>query len=83
MHHEYLTCPFSENQCIEPRHGKTRCPVCDAIFEFDDGIECVFGDTDKRKLPAVDIICALCGFIQTGENQNGLYCGVGFNTAVH
>jgi hypothetical protein len=81
--HEYLTCPFCLNQCVEPRQGETRCPVCDAAFEIDDRAECVFGDTNEIKLPAIGIICALCGLIQAGENQNCLYCGIVINTAFH
>jgi len=57
--HERLTCPFCSNQCIEPKHGKTRCPVCDAVFEIDDRAECVFGDTNEIKLPAIGIILCL------------------------
>jgi hypothetical protein len=79
---ELLNCPFCSEQCIEPRHGKTRCPMCDAAFEFDDRAECVFGDTTEIKLPAFGLICATCGLIQAGENQNCLYCGAGINTTL-
>jgi len=74
--HEHLTCPFCLNQRIEAKHGKTRCPVCDAVFEIDERVECVFGDTNEIRLPAIGIICASCGLIQAGENQNCLYCGI-------
>ena len=81
--HEYLTCPFCMNQCIKARQCETRCPVCDAAFEIDDSAECVFGDTNEIRLPSIGIICASCGLIQAGENQNCLYCGIEINTAIH
>ena len=71
---EYLTYPFCLDRCIHPEPGKTRCPVCDATFEIDDRTECVFGDTNEIRLPAIGTICAFCGLIQAGENQNCLYC---------
>jgi hypothetical protein len=79
---ELLSCPFCSKQCIEPGHGKTKCPMCDAAFEFDDRAECVFGDTTEIKLPVFGLICATCGLIQAGENQNCLYCGAGINTTL-
>ena len=81
--HEYLICPFCSNQCVESRQGKTRCPVCDAVFEIDDRAESIFGDTNEIRLPSIGTICASCGLIQAGENQNCLYCGIVINTAVH
>ena len=68
--HEYLTCPFCENRCILAEPGYARCSVCDTAFEIDDRVECVFGDTDKIRLPAIGTICAFCGLIQAGQNQN-------------
>ena len=55
--HEYLTCPFCWNQCIETSQGKIRCPVCSASFEFDDRIEYVFADTNNIWLPTNGIVC--------------------------
>jgi hypothetical protein len=80
--HENLACPFCLSQCIHAESGKTRCPVCDATFEIYDRGECVFGDTDNIRLPAVGIICASCGLIQAGEYQHCLYCGEEVNTTV-
>ncbi len=74
--HEYITCPFCSNRCIEPRQGKTRCPVCSAGFEIDDRVECVFADTDNIRLP-------VNGLVQGGNRKSCLYCGIGINTAVH
>ena len=79
---EFLNCPFCFEQCVEPRHGKTRCPMCDAGFEIDDRAECIFGDTDEIRLPVFGIICASCGLIQAGEIKNCLYCGAGINTTL-
>ena len=81
--HEYLTCPFCLNHCIEPKHGKTRCLVCDAVFEIEDRVECVFADTDNIRLPINGIICGSCGLIQGVNRKICLYCGVGINTALH
>ncbi len=81
--HEYLICPSCLNQCSEARRGETQCPVCDAAFEIDDRAECVFGDTNEIRLPAIGNICASCGLIQAGDNQNCLYCGIGINPLVH
>ena len=44
--HEYLTCPFCLKQCIGAEPGKTQCPACNATFEIDDRVECVFADTE-------------------------------------
>ena len=80
--HEYLTCPFCLGQCIHAEPGKTQCLVCGARFEIDDRAECIFGDTSEIRLPAMGTICASCGLIQAGENQNCLYCGAGINTTL-
>ena len=79
----HLTCPFCLNQCIHAEPGTTPCPICDAIFEIDDRIECVFADTDSIRLPVNEIICGFCGPVQGGNRKNCLYCGIGINTAVH
>ena len=79
---DYLTCPFCENLRIRAEPGKARCSVCSATFEIDDRAECIFGDTSKIRLPAIGTICASCGLIQAGENQNCLYCGAGINTSL-
>jgi hypothetical protein len=81
--HDYLTCPFCLNQCIEPRQGKTRCPVCDAAFEIDDRVECMFADTDDVGLPIYGIVCGSCGLVQSGDRKSCPYCGIGINAAVH
>ena len=78
-----LTCSFCLNQCIHADPGKTRCPVCDAIFEIDDRIECVFADTDSIRLPVNGIVCDACGLVQGRNRKSCLYCGIGINTAVH
>ena len=46
--------------CIHAKPGKTRYPICDAIFEIDDRIECVFEDTGNIKLTVNGIICGSC-----------------------
>ena len=81
--HEYLTCPFCLSKCIHAKSGKIRCQVCDATFEIDDRGECVFGDTDNIRLPAVGIICASCGLIQAGKHQKCLCCEGEINTSMH
>jgi hypothetical protein len=80
---ESLKCPFCLNHCIEPKSGKTRCPVCKAEFEIDDRLECIFADTGKIRLPVNGIVCGSCGLVQSGDNHNYLYCGTGIKTAVH
>jgi hypothetical protein len=80
---EYLTCPFCSNQCIEPRQGETRCPVCDVAFEIDDRVECVFADTDDVRLPIYGIVCGSCGLVQSGDRKSCPYCEIGINAAVH
>ena len=62
--HEYLTCPFCLKQCIHAEPGKTCCPVCDAIFEINERVECVFTDTDNIRLPVNGVVCGSCGLIQ-------------------
>ena len=64
---EYLTCPFCLNHCIDAEPGKTQCPICDAVFEIDDRVECVFAGTDKIRLPVNGIVCGSCGLVQGGE----------------
>ena len=81
--HEYLTCPFCLNQCIDAERGKTRCPVCSADFEIDDRVECVFADTDNIRLPINGIICGFCGLVQGVNRKICLHCGVRINSAVH
>jgi len=53
---QYLNCPFCENRYVMAETGKTRCPVCDAIFEIDDRVECVFADTENIRLPVNGIV---------------------------
>ena len=79
--HEYLTCPFCLNQCIDAEPGKTRCPVCSADFEIDDRVECVFADTDNIRLPVNGIVCGSCGLVQGVNRKSCLYRGIGINTA--
>ena len=84
-----LTCPFCLNQCtttkgcIHAKPGKTRYPICDAILEIDDRIECVFEDTGNIKLTVNGIICGSCGLVQGVNRKSCLYCSVGISTAVH
>jgi hypothetical protein len=75
-----LTCPFCLNQCIHAEPGKTRCPICDAVFEIDDRVECVFEDTDNIRLTVNGIVCGSCGLVQgvtekvvctAGRDQHG------------
>ena len=80
--HEYLTYPFCLNQFIEPRQGKTQCPVCSAAFEIDDRVKCVFADTENIRLSLNGIVCGSCGLVQGGNRNSCLYCGIGINTAV-
>jgi hypothetical protein len=80
---ENSICPFCMNQCIEAKEGKTRCPVCDAAFEIDDRVECVFVDTDNIVLPFNGIVCASRGLVQAEDRKRCLYCGIGINTAVN
>ena len=79
---ELLKCPFCLIQSIEAKSGATICPECDAQFEIDDRLECIFGDIDNTRLPAIGTICTSCGLIQAGSPQNCLYCGAVINTAV-
>jgi len=81
--HEYLTCPFCLNQCILAEPGRTQCPICDATFEIDERVECVFADTDNMRLPVNGVVCGSCGLVQGVKRKNCLYCGIGINTAVH
>ena len=81
--HEYLTCPFCLNQCIDAEPGKTRCSVCSADFEIDDMVECIVADTDNIRLSINGVICGSCGLVQGVNRKNCLYCGVGINTTVH
>ena len=81
--YEYLTCPFCMNQCIQANTGKTRCPMCNAAFEIDDRVECVFADTDNIRLPVNGIICGSCVLVQGVNRKSCLYCGGGINIAVH
>ena len=80
---ELLTCPFCLNQCIPGESGEAECSICGASFEIDDQGECVFGDIENIRLPEVGIICAECGLIQAGDNENCLYCGAEINMTVH
>ena len=80
---EYLTCPFYLNRCIESRQGKTRCPVCNAAFEIDDRVECVFADNDYISLPVNGFVCGNCGFVQGDNRKSFMYCGIAINTAPH
>ena len=64
---EYLICPFCTNRFINANSGKTRCPVCDASFEIDDSVECIFGDTESLRLQATGTICTTWGLVQAGD----------------
>ena len=81
--HECITCPFCLNLCIDEEPGKTKCPVCNAVFEIDDRVECVFADTENIKLAVNGIVCGSCGLVQGDNRKSCLYCGIGINTAVH
>ena len=81
--HEYLTCPFCLNHCIDAEPGKTKCSVCNATFEIDDRVECVFADTEHIRLPVNGIVCGSCGLVQGVNRKSCLYCGIEINTAVH
>jgi hypothetical protein len=63
-----------QNQSIKARAGATTFPECDAQFEIDDRLECVFGDTDNIRLPAIGAICTSCGLLQADSHQNCLCC---------
>jgi hypothetical protein len=78
-----LTCPFCSNRFIEAKPGFTRCPVCDAHFEIDDRLECIFASTEMIRLPVNGTVCSACGLVQGVETRNCLYCGMRINTAVH
>jgi hypothetical protein len=80
---EYLKCPFCENRCIEAKPGKTKCPECESEFEIDDRLECIFADAGKIRLPAIGIVCRVCGLIQDNDGQNCLYCGIEITTTRH
>ena len=67
---EYLTCTFCLNQCIHGEPGKTQCPICDAVFEIDDRVECVFEDTDNIRLPINGIIFGSCGLVQGAKQKD-------------
>lgn len=79
----YFICPFCDNRCVEPKFGKTRCPVCKANFEIDDRLECVFGDTDNIRLPVTGVVCPSFGLVQGDGTEVCLKCGIEINTAVH
>ena len=80
---ELIKCPFCLSQSIEAKPGATSCPKCGALFEIDDRLECIFGDTENLRLPAIGTICVNCGLIQAGSHQNCLYCGAVISMAVH
>ena len=44
-------------------------------FEIDDRLECIFADTDKIRLPAIGIVCGVCGLLQNPDTKKCLYCG--------
>lgn len=79
----YLACPFCGDSCILSKPGKVHCPMCYSRYEIDDRLECMFASTDDLKLPKSGTVCALCGLIQAGDNQNCLYCGLLIGTTVH
>jgi hypothetical protein len=66
-------CPFC-SYVLELRPGKMKCPECQARFEYDDRMECVFVDTSDLRLPVHGTVCPQCGVVQ-GEGKRCLYCG--------
>jgi hypothetical protein len=79
---ELLKWPFCLTQSIEANPGAIICPKCDAKFEIDDRLECVFANTKNPRLPAIGTICKPFGLIQAGSHQNCLYCGTVICAAV-
>ncbi len=73
--HEYLKCPFCGNQRIEAVPGITRCQICNAQFEIDDRLECIFSDTENIRLPLKGIVCSSFGLVQNEGTMTCLYCG--------
>jgi hypothetical protein len=71
----YLNCPFCSSQCVEARQDNSRCPVCDAAFEIDDRVECVFDDTNEIRLPAA--LWNPTTMCNTQSNGNIQCCTVG------
>jgi DNA-directed RNA polymerase subunit RPC12/RpoP len=61
--YEIIRCPFCGYQGIEAKPGKSVCPECDAAFELDDRVECVFVDPDNPRLPIEGIVCTRCGLV--------------------
>jgi hypothetical protein len=71
----YIECPF----CIaplKPKVGKIQCPMCEAKFEYDDRMECIFVDTSDLRLPVHGTVCPQCGLVQGEDVQRCVYCGV-------
>jgi hypothetical protein len=77
-----LKCPFCLTGCLEAEPGFKNCRDCNATFEIDDRGECIFGDTENMKLPAIGTICGRCGLIQDVDVRNCLYCGFEINTTL-
>ena len=78
-----LICPFCMNSDVIAKPGKVKCPVCDATFEIDDQLECIFVDLYNVRLPLNGTVCLSCGLVQGIESKACLNCGMEITTAVH
>ena len=80
-----MKCPFCQNHNTEAKPGKTTCPDCQAEFEIDDRLECIFINPDKLRLPVAvnGTICGVCGLVQGDEVAMCGYCGAGLKMTVH
>lgn len=76
---EIIRCPFCGYRGIEVKPGKSDCPGCDAGFEIDDRVECVFVGLENPRLPIEGTISMRCGLIQ-GDAESCVYCEAELNT---
>ncbi len=77
----YIECPFCLAP-LKPKVGRVQCPMCDANFEYDDRMECVFVDTSDLRLPVHGTVCPQCGLVQGMDGQRCAYCGQGLSGTV-
>jgi len=70
-----IRCPFCTEGQVKAEPGKAVCQECNAKFEIDDRVECVFVDLNNPGLPLKGTYCRSCGLVQGVNRKRCHYCG--------
>ena len=69
-----ISCPFCSDGHIKAEPGKTICLKCNASFEIDDKVECIFVDLADPRIPLKGTYCMSCGLVQSFYKKRCSFC---------